>query len=559
MRGSLVVVVATTAVILSHSAVARQASAQPTPAPAPSAAPAAPAAAPAEASGPRGMLDMSFEELARVIYKIPKSTAVRIGPDRVEIRGIMRAKMDLVGEEGDYYLVRNISPEDPQSELHNAWLKRQQAEAYQVGLEQFMKDKYIITDFQESPQTYTSKLSFVRRDDGLPHDGRWQMSFDVADMNGDGLPDLVLPPARLGEAAPSVYFQQPDHTWKRAAARFPQSKDIKIDYGTVRVADFDGDGNLDIALASHESNVFVFYGNGKGDFSRYAVMPKVNPTLTSRSLAVADFNRDGRPDLVSMAEVDFDWATHSPQHSGQVNVMLNLPSGWKAENAVKLSEGQGDWLTTGDIDGGGWPSILLTSHRQGVRDLVWRNVGKGERFDNVDSLKMPYNSYTLANAFGPIDRRDVGDEVLCFEQFNPRIVEAPTQACVIYHFHDAKGKRVADPIPQVLVRKKVEFDTFKGVAIGDIDGDGRNDIAVVTNNGEVRIFLQLVDGTFFENTPPLKVDADIFDVRIADLYHDGKGEVIVMGSPIGGSQTGGGVWVFAPQATARTTAAESAK
>jgi hypothetical protein len=495
-----------------------------------------------------GQPQVDLDELAARVFRIPKGDAVLIGPNRIRTHGIMKQEFTLVGEEGDFYLVKELPPEDPKSALHRAWLRQQGEEARGLAKEEYLTDKYIINDMPDLFPAFTDKLDFERRDEGLPKDGRWQMSFDVADMNGDGRLDLVLPPPRLGMSHPSIVLQQPDHTWKLwGDVRWPQDTSFKLDYGTVRVADFDGDGHLDIALASHFSEVFVLYGDGKGDFTRVQVLPRANKTVTSRCLVVADLNNDRRPDIATLAEIDLDMATSRRQTSGLVDVLLNLPGGWKTVTEGFPSEIQGDWISAADFDRDGWVDLLLTSRKEGVLDLFMRNVGKGERFQAVSSIQVPYSSFVFASAAAPLDRFKSPDVVLCFEQFNARVAEDPAQACAIYRFHDSKGQPSLTPHPEVFVKRKVAYDNFKVVAVGDIDGDRRNDIAVVTSNGALRIFLQFPDGRFYEERPEITIaNTDPFDVRIVDLYGDGKGEVIVMGSPRG-SEPGGGVWVFAPR------------
>ena len=68
------------------------------------------------------------------------------------------------------------------------------------------------------------------------------------------------------------------------------------DSRSVAVGDFNGDGKPDLAVAnSGSNNVSVLLGNGDGTFQA-----PVNYTAGSRSasVAVADFNGDGKPDLV---------------------------------------------------------------------------------------------------------------------------------------------------------------------------------------------------------------------------------------------------------------------
>ena len=499
-----------------------------------------------------GQPHADLNELAAQIFRIPKKDAEFVPPDRVKTHGIIRQEFLLVGEDGDFLLVRHLPPEDPKSPLHRAWMMQQITEARGWAREEYLKDKYVINDMPDLFPPFTDKLVFERRDEGLPKSGRWQMSFDIADMNGDGRPDLILPPPRLGISHPSIVLQQPDRTWQLwRDVRWPEGTSVKLDYGTVRVADFNGDGHPDIALASHFSQTFTLFGDGKGDFTRVEVLPRANQAVSARSLVVSDFNHDGRPDVATLGEIDLDIATNRRQSSGLVNVFLNLPGGWKTVTEGFPTEIQGDWISAADVDRDGWVDLLLTSRKEGITDLIMRNVGKGERFQAVASNQVPYSSFVFANAAAPLDGFKSPDVVLCFEQFNARVTEDPAQACAVFHFHDAKGAPSLTPRPNVFVKRKVAFDNFKGVAVGDIDGDGRNDIAVITANGELRIFLQFPDGKLYEErSPEIKIeDTDPFDVRIADLYGDGKGEVIVMGSPRG-TERGGGVWVFAPRTKA---------
>jgi hypothetical protein len=480
------------------------------------------------------------------IYKIPKKDAVRLGRNRVRPHPTIAIVMEIVGEEGDNLLVRNLPPEDPQSAAHSMWWRNEATEIFNTMKKDYFSDKYLIVNNPDVPPPFTDQLRFVEADTGLPRSGRWQMSFDVADMNGDGLPDLVFGPQRTGPPTPYIFLQQKDGSWKLwQDAKWP-TQGLKLDYGTVRVADFDGDGNKDIAIACHFSRTYVLYGDGKGDFTRFAAVPQSNPDMSSRALAVADFDGDGRPDIAAFAEVDLNMALMSPLRSGHINVALNTRSGWQVVSKKGFPVGiQGDWLSAADIEGDGSVDLLLTSRAQNVMDLVFRNTEKGQSWGPVATQQMPANAYVFANAVGPLDRFPQPDLLECFEQFNPWKAELPTQACVIYRFHDADGKRLSTPVTQVLFQEKVEYQEYQAAAIGDLNGDGRNDIAVATSDGRVRVFLQGANGSFYEQRNPGldRRGTTFFDVKIADLDGDGRGELILAGSP-NTEQPGGGVWVY---------------
>ncbi len=122
--------------------------------------------------------------------------------------------------------------------------------------------------------------------------GTHPVSIAVGDFNRDGFQDLAIPNA--GDGTVTVYLGNAVGSFTLAAAS-PISVGTSLQY--VAVGDFNLDGTPDLALAGFNSNdVTVLLGDGTGGFTAATGSPFAVGSVPF-SLAVGDYNGDGKPDI----------------------------------------------------------------------------------------------------------------------------------------------------------------------------------------------------------------------------------------------------------------------
>ena len=122
-------------------------------------------------------------------------------------------------------------------------------------------------------------------------------SMVTADVNGDGIPDLII--ANFNDATVSVLLGNGDGTFQPE-----QTYAVGERPASVAVADLNGDGKPDIVVANHgfypfyanAKSVSVLLGNGDGTFQPQRM---IAVGRTVGAVAVADLNGDGIPDIVT--------------------------------------------------------------------------------------------------------------------------------------------------------------------------------------------------------------------------------------------------------------------
>jgi hypothetical protein len=183
----------------------------------------------------------------------------------------------------------------------------------------------------------------------------------VGDFNNDGNADVVV--ASNQGAGMSVLLGKGDGTFKTLPVQSTNGA-----YGvSIAVADFNGDGFPDLLMSDSSLGAQVAYGNGEGAFQ---TPQGLLGEFVGSSVAVGDFNGDGRPDAVIGAV-------------GQVVILFNQPGGSvagsfePASNGIKLSAGNGPInMVVVDMNGDGLPDLVIADQYNASLEVDY-NQGNG--------------------------------------------------------------------------------------------------------------------------------------------------------------------------------------
>jgi hypothetical protein len=327
----------------------------------------------------------------------------------------------------------------------------------------------------------------------------------VGDINGDGLPDIVLGKGRHWPLFNRVLLN--DGHGGFIASNLGTAPDRTY---SAALADVDGDGHLDIVVSNDAPDrKLVYLNDGKGHFTEAGTFG--SPNWTTRYVTLADLNGDGYPDIVAANRGDYPDLVDGKSGKGP---QAPTPS------FLCLNDGKGHFpacqplptesaatIVAADFDGDG-ALDLFVPHRDGGQSIVLWNDGKGHfpTSTKVGAAK----AWIRMGAAGDLDGDGRPDLAIIDERLKATFI-----------IFNRGGRQFGEPI-----RLPGPERPPYCVAIADLNRDKRPDIIVGYVELPGSVYFNTGQGRTFHEVPWNDGKGTVYGLAFADFDGDGWPDIV---------------------------------
>jgi hypothetical protein len=272
-------------------------------------------------------------------------------------------------------------------------------------------------------------------------------SVAVADLNGDGRLDLAV--ANRSDGTVSVRFQ--DST---AALSFSSASDLTADTNPTFVVagDLNRDGLIDLAVAN-EGSVVTIHLQDSNNIGQFIAAAQIDADSAPVGLALGDFNSDGFTDIAV-----------ANQNSNNLSVLMqNNGSPGDFLNSVEFAVGaKPRSIIAVDVDNDGRVDLLTANETDNNVSIVRQDPANPGSFLGAQNIAVGASPMSLVSAdFNGDGRADIGTAN-----------QGAGTVSVLLQDHNNPGAFLS---PQSLA----SAPGTNALAVGDLNRDGRSDIAAV--------------------------------------------------------------------------------
>jgi hypothetical protein len=335
--------------------------------------------------------------------------------------------------------------------------------------------------------------------------GETSAGVSVGDVNGDGLPDIVLGKGRHWPLFNRVLLNDGEGGF--IATNLGAAPDRTY---SAALADVNGDGYLDIVVSNDAPDrKLIYLNNGKGQFTEAGTFG--SPEWTTRYVTLADLNGDGFPDIVAANRGNFPDLVDGKPADGPKNPVPSF---------VCVNDGKGHFpkcdalptesatsIVAADFDGDG-AIDLFVPHRDGGQSIVLWNDGKG-RFPTSTKVGPP-NAWFRMGAAGDLD----GDGRLDLAVIDERLKSS-------FIIMNRGARQFGDPVRLPGAERPPYC-----IAIIDLNRDQKPDIIVGYVEQPGSIYFNDGQGRTFHEVRWNDGKGTVYGMAFADFDRDGWPDIV---------------------------------
>lgn len=378
------------------------------------------------------------------------------------------------------------------------------------------------------PLNLTNELWVDETSTYLPKTSEWTNRVEVADINNDGLLDLLFANggnySEPGELESSRVFINQGANTQFQEVTSEIFGDKKFISRVIKVRDINKDGIPDIIVGTtYQTQSQLYIGNEKGEFINVTETQFPNIAASIGDLELGDVDDDGDLDLVLS-----DWGSGSNMNNngGRTMLWLNDGNGYFTDvTNTQMPEVliQFSWdLEFFDFDNDFDLDIAISCKRCGT-SRIFVNNGKGF-FEDKRLLPAYTNNYELepmdVNGDGFLDLVTVNDGA---------IVKGKSYSRREHLFFNKEGKRFIDTTDILWPDSENIGEDDNNIVFLDYDSDGDPDFLLSSLTGEDRLLENDGNGKFKLIQPVLKGNPTplTLSMVLGDINNDKKMDIIM--------------------------------